>query len=179
MASKTSSSLITREVERSLYRHRKRLLLELANLRDDSIERFRKLNASRFPYEDDGFLLNCRDRLRHAWSAPQEEKQDFVDDLVHHSAIKYGIAGFIAPITAGRLTAAPQHFLSQLAVAILENWPSFAICGNPECGASHFLAKRKTQKYCERGPCTDYAQRQYARSWWNKEGQKRRSRKTS
>src|SRR6266566_8944968 len=165
MASKTSSRLITREVERSMYRHRKRLLLELANLRDDGIERFRKLNASRFPYEPDSFLLNCRDRLRKAWPAPQEEKQDFVDDLVHHSAIKHGISGFIAPISAGRLTAAPQHFLSQLAVAILENWRSFAICRNPECETRYFLAKRGTQKYCERGACTDYAQRQYARAW--------------
>ena len=169
--------MVTREVELRLYRYRKRLLLELANLRDDGIGRFRKLNASRFPYEEDAFLVNCRNALRKAWSAPKEEKQDFVDNLVHHSAIKYGIASFIAPITAGRLTAAPQHFFSQLAVAILENWRSFAICGNPECGARYFLAKRKTQKYCERGVCTDYAQRRYALDYWNREGRKRRKAK--
>jgi hypothetical protein len=48
-------------------------------------------------------------------------------------------------------------------------------CENPECLAPYYLKKRRTQKICESGPCTAWAQRQYALNWWNKEGKKRRA----
>lgn len=41
------------------------------------------------------------------------------------------------------------------------------VCANPDCPAPYFLRKRKDQKFCERGGCTDYAQRQYALKWWH------------
>jgi hypothetical protein len=49
-------------------------------------------------------------------------------------------------------------------------------CENPECMAPYYLKKRRTQKICESGPCTAWAQRQYALTWWNKEGKQRRAR---
>lgn len=48
------------------------------------------------------------------------------------------------------------------------------VCQNPDCPAPYFLAKRKDQRICERGDCTAWAQRQWALSWWNKAGSKRR-----
>jgi hypothetical protein len=48
-------------------------------------------------------------------------------------------------------------------------------CANPECLAPYYLKKRRTQKICESGPCTAWAQRQYALNWWNKEGKQRRA----
>jgi hypothetical protein len=48
-------------------------------------------------------------------------------------------------------------------------------CENPDCVAPYYLKKRRTQKICESGPCTAWAQRQYALNWWNKEGKKRRA----
>jgi len=50
-------------------------------------------------------------------------------------------------------------------------------CDNPECPAPYFRKKRKTQKFCEQGPCVAYAQRQYSLGWWNRVGKKRRERK--
>jgi hypothetical protein len=176
MALKTSSNVVRHEVEKRMFRLRKRLLLQLANLRDDGIERFRKrIIGTRFPYEADVFWKNYRNALREVWRQPAVTAQSFVDDLIHHSVIEFGNVGFIGPIADGRLTAAPQNFQGQLAVAVLENWRLFAYCGNPECPAHYFLAKRRTQKYCERGSCTAYAQRRYALSWWDKEGRKRRA----
>lgn len=49
------------------------------------------------------------------------------------------------------------------------------ICQNPECPAPYFLAKRKTQRYCERGACTAYAQRRYALGYWNRKGRQQRA----
>jgi len=50
-------------------------------------------------------------------------------------------------------------------------------CANPECVAPYYLKRRRTQVICEAGPCTAWAQRQYALKWWNTVGSKRRKRK--
>jgi hypothetical protein len=51
------------------------------------------------------------------------------------------------------------------------------VCANPDCLAPYYLKKKRIQKICEAGPCTSWAQRQYANRWWAKEGQKRRKAK--
>ena len=51
------------------------------------------------------------------------------------------------------------------------------VCSNPDCLAPYFMKKRKSQKFCEAGPCVAYAQRKYALRWWNTEGKKRREKK--
>jgi hypothetical protein len=52
------------------------------------------------------------------------------------------------------------------------------VCENPDCPAPYFRKKRTTQRYCEQGPCVQYAQRQYSLDWWNREGKKRREKKS-
>jgi len=49
-----------------------------------------------------------------------------------------------------------------------------AICANPNCLSPFFLKKRRTQKFCDAGDCVAYAQRQYARKWWDAEGKQQR-----
>src|SRR5262245_22800588 len=195
MCQMTSSNAL-RHLEYRMKRLRESLLEELANLQDDGIGRFRSCvemasapmskkrtrprsprKAPGFPYEQDAFLINCRDELRKAWLGSVEEKQQFVDDLLYHSVQKYGIAVFIAPITVGRLTANAQHFLSQLAVAVLENWQDFAKCANPECAAPYFLRPRRSHRYCGRDACSTYAKQKYALDYWHGTGHKRRSQK--
>jgi hypothetical protein len=41
-----------------------------------------------------------------------------------------------------------------------------AICANPDCISPYFIKKRKTQKYCVAGSCTEQAQREQKRLWW-------------
>jgi hypothetical protein len=50
-------------------------------------------------------------------------------------------------------------------------------CANPDCVAPYFIKKRRTQKFCEAGPCTAYAARQYTKQWWDSKGKKRRDKK--
>jgi|SRR5215469_8981493 len=52
------------------------------------------------------------------------------------------------------------------------------VCGNPDCPVPYFLAKRKDQKFCERGGCTAYAQRKYALGWWKRKGYRLRAKKS-
>jgi len=51
------------------------------------------------------------------------------------------------------------------------------VCGNPDCLVPYYLKSRSSQKYCESGPCTEYAHRQYALNWWHETGEKRRTKK--
>jgi len=48
-------------------------------------------------------------------------------------------------------------------------------CLNPGCPAKYFVKRRRSQKFCELGPCTGYAQRKYALKWWKEVGQPRRA----
>jgi len=51
------------------------------------------------------------------------------------------------------------------------------VCGNPDCPAPYFLKRRRNQKYCERGSCTAYAQRQYSLKSWRRRGKRSRAEK--
>jgi len=73
-----------------------------------------------------------------------------------------------AVVPLGRMELPTNNLPGQIVLAILENWPRMAKCGNPNCPAPYFLAKRTTQRYCESGECTKYAQRAKALRYWHK-----------
>jgi len=52
-----------------------------------------------------------------------------------------------------------------------------AFCVNPDCISPYFLKRRRDQRFCELGPCTRYAQREYTRKWWHLKGKTRRAKK--
>jgi len=68
----------------------------------------------------------------------------------------------------GRLIVDPRNLAAQLAQGVLEHHERMKVCANPECVIPYFLAKRRTQKYCEEGICVNYAARQYKRDYWRK-----------
>lgn len=52
-------------------------------------------------------------------------------------------------------------------------------CANPHCAAPHFIAKRRSQKYCS-DACSIPAQREFKKAWWDEHGDEwRKARKTS
>lgn len=166
---------LTEVNESRMVRERPRLLIELANMRDDGLSIFRR-NFSYFQPETDLFLLNVRDSLRQVWlgSARTSGKQKLVDALMAASFARPHAgphsAGIRALLPVGHLVVSPLNFRAQLAIAILEHWQRFAVCNNPECPARYFLRKRKDQKYCERGECTRHGLRRSAKKWWNAHG---------
>jgi hypothetical protein len=93
---------------------------------------------------------------------------------------EYKLQGDISLIPnwrTGQIEFAPSNFLGQLVTAVLENWRDFRVCGNPECAAKFFYAKRRNQRYCERGDCSKYAQQQHALKWWRENRQKKGGKK--
>ena len=173
-------------------RHGREVLVELANLRDDGCPRFWRLQSWVFPREPDADLLTLRNELRQVWNpnTPQVEKQRILDEwLAARPRRVPGFAGltprpwgssdpWVADFRLRRIVPNPDSLRAILVSAVLEWSGRFAICGNPQCPVPYFVARREDQRYCERGDCTAYAQRQYALAWWNKEGRKRRAKRS-
>lgn len=171
---------VNASMENHQRRLRERLIVELANLRDDGLSRFRKNIAAQFHPEPDGLLFNARRDLRYTWllSTPGREKQQIVDAWFSSAWIQLLRlkTHFARPVLAvGQIVVDPMNFRAQFAIAIMENWRKFAVCSNPKCPAPYFLFKRRTQRICERGECTAFVQRKFALAWWDKEGSRRRA----
>jgi hypothetical protein len=160
------------------------LLLELANLHDAGVERFLQgpfpqrgpIQAwgALFSEESERSILEARNELRELWDAktPATRKEEILTGW-----LRRGPADFLLPRWKGRtLSLFPNYgnLRALLFIGIVHRSARFARCQNPDCPAHYFLAKRRSQKFCERGDCTAYAQRKYALKWWNDEGQKRR-----
>ena len=109
-------------------------------------------------------------RLRDAWR----------DDESALRYINYSIAGHMKTVwefRKGHIEVAVDDLWSTICILFLRDHAAHktAICANPDCKSPYFIRKRKTQKYCESGPCTEYAQRRYALKWWNRTGKKIRA----
>jgi hypothetical protein len=161
------------------------LLLELANLHDAGVERFLQGPFSqRAPIQGWGALfseetvrsiLEARNELRELWdaSAAVTRKEEILTGW-----LRRGPADFLLPRWKGRTLSLFPNYVNLRALlfmGIMHRSARFARCHNPDCPTPYFLARRKSQKFCERGACTAYAQRQYALKWWNAEGKKRRA----
>jgi hypothetical protein len=165
-----------------------RLLLELANLHGNGVPRFLegpylqnrpiRMWKGLFGTETESSILKARNELRDLWDANTPATRN---DEILTGWLRSGPADFLRPRWKGRtfvLTPNYESLRAFLFKAIMDRSARFARCHNPECPAPYFLAKRRSQKYCERGDCTAYAQRHYALKWWNVEGKERRAKKS-
>ena len=119
---------------------------------------------------DSAHFLHLQERLRQAWP-----DKDGVDDLGAWTEFEGEVEeGFDTDVvvSGGFVHLRPRDLWASISFLYL--WDSQAerlgFCGNPDCPAPYFRKKRKTQKYCEQGPCVQYAQRQYSLNWWNSPG---------
>jgi hypothetical protein len=155
-----------RHADREMRELRRKLLERLANLSLESralqrtVESFEPLTLDQ--------LGHARTALRLIWprEVPIPGKQQVVDLLLAAATKSPDRIGLFAPLAFGHVEFGAKNFPGQLLIAILENWPHMVVCGNPDCPAPYFFAKRSTQKYCERGECTRYAVRKKALNWW-------------
>jgi len=174
---------------------RKTLLLELANLQDSGFARFQRIFQQSFGkwsrQIEEWLVLRLRDELRKVWdsSTPIQKKQQIVDEWTKWNprprpsqigdSIYRDYRMWVPVLATGRLTPGLDSLHGQLVQGVMEQFERLRICGNPECPTPYFLARRKDQKYCERGDCTSYAQRQYALKWWHSVGGDRRRKESS
>lgn len=119
-------------------------------------------------------LKNKQQLLRDAWNGDGTAKTEIeayvedeanVEEHIHVETVQlhYGYIGL--NITSLWVLIAMQ-FLQYEAAGKL------GFCTNPNCGAPYFVRKRRTQKFCDLGPCTQFAKQQYALRWWRETGDK-------
>ena len=133
-------------------------------------ETFRKLWGPLIVAADPEFLpidarLGFQDNLQAAWREDEKALAVF-----HQSEIPV----IIKP-TKRRIEIEPTELLHTINLLFLRDfWAGkIGICANKDCPNPYYIKKRKTQKYCEAGPCTGEAQRQQKLDWWNRVGKKR------
>jgi hypothetical protein len=140
-------------------------------------------DGNRFTIDSATFLVE-QDRLRLAWrfiSAAKEEDHP-PGGAVAVSEIEGEVEeGFGTDVVVAYRYVQLRPKDLWAAICFLFLWDleteRLGLCENPDCPAPFFRKKRKTQKFCEAGPCVAYAQRQYSLDWWNRVGKKRREKK--
>lgn len=173
----TDLSQTRREVragmERSWAKRRKEILLDLANLRDDSPglfrRRFGQLDVS--ISGDDQAILRFRDQLQRLW------RREARAAVILQMWVRERRPGW-EPFTVGQWADGRQsvwpnyHILPlSLAIGVAELGSKMAICKNPDCPQKYFLKGRRTQRFCDRLACTAYGQREHKRKWWSEHGE--------
>src|SRR5258708_34175756 len=122
-------------------KQRTEILLELANLPDDSCERFRK----RFPMldvsmtEDDSAILQYRDQLRRVWCG-EVSHGEAISFWVNRTRAQHKQTWVVSAWANGRYTVHPNFytFCLSLAIAVGELSHKMAICANPDCPQKYF-----------------------------------------
>jgi hypothetical protein len=114
--------------------------------------------------------LELQEKLRDAWRGNDDAFQYIRNSITKHMKTTW-------EIRKGRIEVSADDLWSTVCILFLCDHAAHktAICANPDCQSPYFIKKRTTQKFCESGPCTEYAQRQYALKWWNRTGKQMRS----
>jgi hypothetical protein len=109
-----------------------------------------------------GMVKLVRDYLRKAWTGEEEALQWAQERL---DAERFSVS-----FKKANLVVEPRSLMGTVCLLVLRDHAAgkTAICANSDCHSPYFIRKRKTQKYCEAGPCTEKAQRDQKREWWTR-----------
>lgn len=169
-----------------------RFLAELANLGDDSLQRFIKRYGDLFKprhyvheieelkqqWESTGLdwtgtqVLGLRNLVRRAWIAPDIRTREYLLFLAQREDLIAGDARYINNEFTGQLS--PPSQIEQALIYLRRCGNLARYCANADCPAPYFIAKRKSQKYCT-DACSAPAQREFKRRWWADHGEEWRA----
>ena len=164
----------------------RRLLQELANLRDDGVERFWRYffgqkghgmeqTLDQWRKQAPGNeLLHLRDQLREVWKGDYHWLQEW---LSHINLLKPALvplpvrlAGSVKPVNRMLLMRNPLNLRVQLLFGVVDNSYKMAVCQNPDCQSPYFFRyKDSRQRFCGEEECLAYGQRDHKRAWWRKQ----------
>ena len=103
-------------------------------------------------------VRETRDHLRSAWRGSEAALGSFPRTVSGSFTInRQKITVEVSPWEAIVLLFLRDHLAGKT-----------AICSNPNCLNPFFIRKRKTQNYCEAGPCVKEGQRAHKREWWKR-----------
>lgn len=122
--------------------------------------------------------FELRDALRRAWRGEEALEGELPLSYIERSAGHYMKFSWV--FKAGNAELVAEDLWSAICVLFLRDHAAHktAVCAHPNCPAPYFIKKRKTQKFCEAGPCVEYGARQRANKWWQAHGDEWRGRRT-
>jgi len=109
-----------------------------------------------------------QDLLRYAWRTTDPRALEEIERRM--DGIKY-------EFERGRLQVKVKNVWSLICFLFLQDHGAgkIAVCENPDCPTPYFVKKRSTQKVCEAGDCSAWAQREYSLKSWRKKHQKKKT----
>jgi hypothetical protein len=164
------SGMLRRMVEVHSTRQGAKVLVELANVGEHDVARFR----NRFPMiqldDDDRALRKYREELRFVWHLPVGYHR-VLDDWTRRYQVNP--KDWTVPLWIGQNTIIepnPGHLGLLLTMAVRDNSDRLGFCPNPECPNRYFLKERKNQSVCDRPACAKFKRNESGRNWWNIKG---------
>jgi hypothetical protein len=162
-------------IQYEIHVENERFLVELANLHDSGYPRFLR-QWGYATYQEDS-VMKLRDYVRAIWEREfdTEDVNRRLAEWLHDTGNLYPSLQFALypDVESGELIPNSGNLAGRLALAILTRYQRMRVCSNPHCAVPFFLARRSTQRFCERGECTRYAQNQYALKWWRERHESR------
>jgi hypothetical protein len=158
------------------------LLLDIANLADAGWEHFHRKHPLAWNAD---MVLNVRNNLRAIWERTLSDTQ--VNEVLD-GWLKLDTQEWLAlqrnahlpehlffpwtpDVRTGRLLPDGGNLPARVVMGVLEYFTKLRKCANPDCVNPYFIANRNSQRFCDQGSCTRYAQNQYALKWWRKKHQ--------
>lgn len=139
------------------------------------------------PYfqEHSAELANVHAVLRRAWAGNPSEADEFegmtgTERLSAASTIELWAASDVKFHYSDQgIELVAKNLWTFICLLFLHDYGAgrTGICARPDCPTPYFLKKRRTQRYCERGDCTNWAHEQSALRWWNRVGKEVRAKK--
>jgi hypothetical protein len=127
-------------------------------------------------------LLEIRDGLRLIWVEPDLRRREWLVFRLRDHVMARADPQFIHAV--GVITSEspikqlpPPSRFEQATMYLFKSADRTRYCGNPDCPAPYFLAKRRSQKYCSDN-CALPAQREFKRRWWAEHGKRWRKART-
>ena len=77
----------------------------------------------------------------------------------------------------GEFVYVPRREFQRAVYELFRRSPLAKVCGNPDCAAPYFIARKTAQRYCSDG-CAQVFQREWKRRWWKEKGSKWRRKKS-
>jgi hypothetical protein len=157
--------------------HAPELLREVANLREDGIDRFRQKGSPCFDRYGKQELIRLRDELRALWTrgkempsplaiawkqalsdlekererAPQQFGNLTLQEFICNQWLNRAEHGGLLITWEGRkreIAPDPYELPALLAYCAYLFGDKLRVCRNPDCPAAYFVAQRRDQKYC-------------------------------
>jgi hypothetical protein len=141
----------------------------LVNLRDDAAaikaftDRYESTAQVQYrPMRTPKFVMAVRDQFRKAWRG-EEGGVPWVQARLDSE--QYAIA-----VKGSQIEMETKSLFGTMSLLFMRDHAAgkTVVCANPDCHSPYFIRKRKTQIYCTSGPCTEKAQREQKRLWWER-----------